>query len=178
MASNRAVAASLKILGRAFAGTVDEARIQVYAAALEDLTDAELATATTLVVKSHTGEFIPPPAVIRKAIAPAPTVIDVDPVLRAIEKLAVYNPNAGMVYPPVAKVRDALGDAAAYAYAAAGGPRIFADSDTTRDIARREFRLALTDAVVRRGSLHGLGADPERLLLAPPDPETAGVTSC
>ncbi len=37
MASERAIGAALKLLGRAFAGVVDEARIEVYTAALEDL---------------------------------------------------------------------------------------------------------------------------------------------
>ncbi|HTE46506.1 MAG TPA: hypothetical protein VK636_14740 [Gemmatimonadaceae bacterium] len=149
MATNRAVVASLAMLGRAFAGVVDEERVELYRAALEDLTDEQLATATALVVKSHTGEFIPPPAVVRKAIAPAATTIDAVGILRRIEKLAVYNPNVGMVYPRVDVVREQLGDATAYAYAAAGGPRVFSDNEVSRDIATREFQKALSDAANR-----------------------------
>jgi hypothetical protein len=152
MASERAIVAAFKILSRAFAGVVDKERVDVYCAALEDLSDTELATAVTHVVKTHTGEFIPPPAVIRKAVAPAPVAVDATAVIRKIEKLATYNPNVGMVYPRVEDVRTALGDAAAYAYAAAGGPRVFSDNETSRDIATREFQKAMADAANLPGS--------------------------
>jgi hypothetical protein len=149
MASERAVAAALKMLGRAFAGVVDVERVELYRAALDDLSDAELARATLLVIRSHTGEFIPPPAVLRKAVAPAPVAIDSAGIIRRIEKLATYNPNAGMIYPCVETVRGELGDATAYAYAAAGGPRLFSENDVGRDIATREFTRAMTEATSR-----------------------------
>lgn len=166
MASNRAVATALKILGRAFAGIVDEHRIEVYAAALEDLSDGELATATAIVVKTHLGEFIPPPAVIRKAVAPAVATVDGEGVLRQVAKLATYTPTQGMIYPRVDLVRERLGDVIAYAYAAAGGTRVFSDNDTTRDIATREFVKAMTDAVNRPGAdLPIIGAPGPRIAL-------------
>jgi hypothetical protein len=153
MASERAIGAALKLLGRAFAGVVDEARIEVYTAALEDLSDEELRTATTLVIRQHTREFIPPPAVLRKAIAPAPVAIDGAGIIRRIEKLATYNPNVGMIYPPTDTVREQLGDAAAYAYAAAGGPRLFSENETGRDIAVREFQRVMVEAASRPQAL-------------------------
>lgn len=149
MASERAIVAAFKILSRAFAGVVDKERVNVYCAALEDLSDAELATATAHVVKTHTGEFIPPPAVLRKAVAPAALVVDAAAVIRQIEKLATYSPHAGMIYPVLATVHSQLGEAAAYAYAAAGGTRVFSENETSRDIAVREFQKALTDAANR-----------------------------
>lgn len=152
MATSRAVAAALAVLGRAFAGVVDEERVDVYCAALEDLSDADLAIATAHVVKTHTGEFIPPPAVLRKAVAPAPIAVDSSAVLRRIENLAIYSPQAGMIYPRGDVVRDALGEAIAYAYAAAGGERVFSDNETTREIATREFQKALAEAVSRPGA--------------------------
>lgn len=159
MASKRAVATALKMLGRAFAGVVDEPRIEVYAAALEDLTDEELATAATLVIRNYTGEFIPPPAVIRKAIAPAPVAVDAPSIIRRIEKLMTYNPNMGMLPPPTETVRTQLGEQAAYAYAAAGGPRLFSDNETTREIAARDFQRAMAEAVGRpQAPLPVLGA--------------------
>jgi hypothetical protein len=151
------------MLGRAFAGVVDDAKIEVYHAALEDLSDAELATATAHVIKTYAREFIPPPAVLREAIAPAPTVVDGPSVLRKIEKLATYNPNCGMVYPRADVVRDKLGEPAAYAYVAAGGPRIFSDNETTRSIAEREFSKAITEAANRpNAALPMIGGDPPR----------------
>ena len=153
MASTRGVVASLKILGRAFAGTIDDARVEVYAAALEDLSDEQLATATARVVKTHTGEYIPPPAIIRRAAgADQPAVLDVASAVRRIEQLAIYNPAVGMIYPSVRVVREQLGDAVAYAYAAAGG-RLFSDDTTGQAIARREFQKAFEQAARTPGAV-------------------------
>lgn len=146
MASKPAIVAMFKLLTRAFAGTVDEARVEVYCAALDDLTDDEIRTATTRVIKTHLGEFIPPPAVLRKAVAPAPLAIDSGAIVRQIEKLAVYTPGGGMVYPPTCVVARELGSAVAYAYAAAGGSRLFSENETGRSIALREFERAMLDA--------------------------------
>jgi len=171
MASIKAVGVSLKVLGRAFAGTVDDARVSVYAAALEDLTDDQLAVATARVVKTHTGEFIPPPAVIRRAVgANQPTVVDVDSVVRAIGQLAKYNPASGMIYPSVAVVREALGEAVAYAYAAAGGTRMFVEDAIGEAIARREFQKALEQAATAPGAAFrvlGVSQPSTRLASAP-----------
>lgn len=149
MASSTAVSAALKMLARAFAGSVDVERIELYRAALEDLSDAELAAATTIVIKTHTGDFIPPPAVLRKAVAPAPIAVDAHALVRRIEKLATYNPNVGMIYPATSVVHEQLGEAIAYAYAAAGGPRLFSEDDTGREIATREFQRAMAEAASR-----------------------------
>lgn len=146
MASRQAVSTALKLLSRAFAGVVDATRVEVYGAALEDLTDEQIATATALVIRTHTGEFIPPPAVLRKAIAPATPAVDASAILRQIEKLAIYNANSGMIYPPVVVVRQELGEAIGYAYAAAGGPLLFAEDETGRSIAQRDFQRALREA--------------------------------
>lgn len=149
MATLEGTAAALKVLGRAFAGVVDKAKVDVYFAALEDLSDADLMHAVTVVVKTHTGEFIPPPAVLRKAVAPAAPVVDSAGLIRQIERLSHYSPAAGMSYPPVQVVYDRLGAQTAYAYAAAGGPRLFSENETTRDIAAREFAKACVEASTR-----------------------------
>jgi hypothetical protein len=153
MASSEAVLSALKMLSRAFAGVVDAERVELYRVALGDLTDEEIVTATTLVIRNHTGEFIPPPAVLRKAVAPAPVVVDAHALIRQIEKLATYSPAAGMICPPTSVVREQLGDATAYAYAAAGGARLFSENETGRDIAAREFQRAMTEAASRPAAL-------------------------
>src|SRR5689334_22121732 len=76
MASRGAVTAALKLLSRAFSGDVDPARAETYAAALEDLSDDELARATTIVIKTYLGAFIPPPAVIIDAVKPIRATVD------------------------------------------------------------------------------------------------------
>ena len=63
----RAVANSLKILSRAFAGVVDEEKVELYRVALDDLTDDELAASVVSLVRGHTGEWLPNPATIRRA---------------------------------------------------------------------------------------------------------------
>ena len=147
MATRDAVAAMFKVLSRAFAGTVDAPRFELYYVALDDIDDGALECATVFLVKTWTGAFIPPPAVIRNAAMPAPAAVDVSAVIRQIEKLSIYNPNTGMIRPPVATVRDRLGEVVAYAYAASGGDRLFADDDVTRSIAVREFQTEITAAV-------------------------------
>ncbi len=166
MASNDAVATALKMLGRAFAGVVDEAKIEVYHAALEDLNDEMVRHAAVVLIKTHPGEFIPTPAAIRTVaganIAP---VVDAGAVIRRIEKLAVYNPSVGMIYPHVQIVRDHLGDAIGAAYAAAGGARVFSENDTTRSIAEREFQSSLAESTASGVIPTIIGAAPARPLL-------------
>lgn len=159
MASKRAIGTALKMLGRAFAGVVDAARVDVYSAALDDLTDEQVALATTRVIRTHTGEFIPPPAILRKAVAPAPVAVDSMSIVRQIEKLAAYAPGGGMIAPPTSVVAQQLGPVVAYAYARAGGPRLFSENETGRDIALRDFERAIHDAANRpEAELPVLGA--------------------
>lgn len=144
MASDKAVLAGLTLLARAFAGEVDAARVQVYGAALEDLTDQEIAAAVAAIVKTHTGEFIPPPAVIRRAVLGDETPkLDVDRIIHEIMDLGEYNPNCGTLPPSVRTVREKMGEAIADAYADVGGSRLGAHDAKTRDIAAQEFRRAL-----------------------------------
>jgi hypothetical protein len=151
MASRRAVATALKLLARAFAGEVDEARIDVYFAALDDVGDEQLAAAVTLVIKESTERFIPPPGLIRKAVSPTPAV-DSAALIRRIAKLGQYSPHVGWIYPSVARVRDQLGDRIAYAYAAAGQERLYSENATTVDIAKRDFEQAFKESLLHAGS--------------------------
>lgn len=171
MASAKAVNASLKMLSRVFAGVVDDAKVEVYAAALESLTDAQLAAATTIVIKSHTGEFIPPPAVLIKAVAPVAVAVDASSIIRKIEKLGTYSPHVGMIYPSVDRVRDELGETIAYAYASAGRDRVFSEDQTSRDIATREFSKAIGEAAARPiAALPIIGSEPSKPRLVRGDP--------
>lgn len=155
MASLDAVGACLKMFARAYTGGVfDDGRVEVYAAALEDLTDEQLANATVRVIKSHERDFIPPAAVILAAARAERSAVDVGAVLNEIHRLAIYNPASGMIYPSVRAVRESLGDAVANAYADAGGTLVFSGpEDVGGQIARREFRQALNDAAVRGAPL-------------------------
>jgi len=147
MASRKAVMASLVILGRAFAGKVDGDKAEVYAGALEDVTDAELAKVTVALVKTHEGEFIPSPATIRRAVlGDERPKLDVDRIIREIDRMGGHSPAGGWCNASVAHVRELAGNAIADAYAEVGGSRLFADDARTRDIAAAEFRRALASA--------------------------------
>jgi len=161
MASRRAVSAALKMLALTFAGDVSGERVDLYAAALEDVTDGALAAATLQLVKTHKGEWIPVPAVIREA-AGVDALPDIDALIRRIDRLGEPNPGYGWLSPDVETVRMAMGDAVADAYADVGAERLFADQATTRDIARHDFRRALALAARRAPLLIG-GATPKRI---------------
>jgi hypothetical protein len=169
MATKRAVAVALALLNEAFSGNVTDARVDVYTAALDDLSDDDIARATALVIRSHTGEFIPPPAVIRAALGaakPLAPAVDAEHALDVIAKDGVYRPGAWMIYPSVDAVRAQHGDAIAYAYAAGGGaPRVFSDNETTRSIARREFQLAYGAAITSRDPIRIANGEGDAALL-------------
>lgn len=143
MASEKAVLTALTILGRAFAGEVSPERVDLYHAALDDVTDAELALVTAALVKSHAGEFIPTPATIRAAVPrlQAPT-LDVDRIIRELDRMGSYSPG-GWCPPSVEKVRRLAGTPIADAFADVGPSRLLAEDPKSRDIAAQEFRRAL-----------------------------------
>jgi hypothetical protein len=146
MASERAVRAALTMLGRVFAGSVGPERIEAYCAALEDIEDAELVEACGVLMRTHAGEFIPVPAVIRKVARGDETPkLDLDRIVRELDRMGGYSPAGGWAAPRVDKVRALAGNAIADAYAEIGG-RLFADDQRTRDIAAQEFRKALVSA--------------------------------
>jgi len=154
MATRRAVLASLTLFALTFAGDVSPARIDLYVAALDDVTDEQLGAATVRLVKTHRGEWIPVPAVIREAAgANALPAIDAGRLLREIDRLGEHNPATGWQSPSVEVVRQIKGDAVADAYAAAGGPeRLFEGGATTREIAAREFAQEMAAQVKTRGA--------------------------
>jgi hypothetical protein len=149
MASKHAVAAALGLLSRVFGGAIDEVKVTVYYDAWDDLDDAQLERAVRLYLKTSNDRFIPPPGVIRAMIAPAVPVVDPSRLLARISRLGHYNPSVGWIYPSADKVREELGEPAAYAYLAGGGPRVFSDNETTHDIALREFGKAMIEAAKR-----------------------------
>ena len=148
--------ATLTMLAREYAGTVTEEKADIWLAALEDVPDAALPAAVTQVIKTHTGGFIPPVALIREAAgANTKPRIDVEYILRRIGRLSGYNPTIGTTPPRVEEVRRELGDEVADAYGAVGGgARLLGGSDpTTREIAARDFGKELEGIVRERGGV-------------------------
>lgn len=150
MASRPMVAKTLGALSEAFGGDVSDKKLSVYCEALSDLSDEQLVTALRTVLRTWDGKFIPPPAALRNAIGANVAQLDAEPIIERIYALREYSPT-GIRWPSTPAVRDACGELVAIAYADAGGARIFADSDITRDIARREFSAALQSAMEARG---------------------------
>jgi hypothetical protein len=91
-------------------------------------------------------------------------LVDVDYVLRRIHELGEYNAQVGWVLPSLARVRESFGPQVAEAYALAGAGRCYADTDTTRDIARREFGKALEAAQAKTPNQPLLGSVRQPLL--------------
>jgi hypothetical protein len=110
-----------------------------------------------------------PPAAAFLAAAKRATLshLDAEAVLRRIEQLSTYTPSAGMIAPNVGTVREALGDLAADAYGSSGGARLFADNETTRAIARRDFQKELNEGAAAASveAVAQLCAPPPRLAL-------------
>ena len=169
MASRKAVRAALKLLALNFAGDVTPERTQLWAAALEDVSDEQLARAVPEVIRTHRGEFIPPVAIVRDAAGAndAPPA-DTAAVIRRIDRLGAYGPQSGWQAPSVETVGAEMGGEAAEAYAAVGGgSRLLSDNPTTREIAERDFAKELRVAI-ERARHHGLpalgGGEPLRAL--------------
>lgn len=154
MASERAVAAMMRMFSRNFAGEVTKERCILYHAALQDVGDEELEAATKKIIQEHRGEFIPPVAVIRDSIGANArgSSIDATATMSAISGLGEYHVESGRWrYPSTRRVAEKLGDAIAEAYGEAGGPLLFATSEVTREIAQRDFVRALSRASQRVG---------------------------
>lgn len=162
MASRKVVLAALTLLSRAFAGEVSEERVDVYEAAWDDVTDQDLLAATTRVIKTHRGEFIPPPAIVRDAACPP---LDPARTIAAVVELGYNGPN-GFAGPAVFRVRDVLGDAIADAYASADPDRLFSENEAIRGAARREFAHGLEMGVQR----YGYATLPPSAFALPPGP--------
>lgn len=145
MASPKALGVAMKLLGRVFAGDITAEKMTTYAAALDDLSDAQVLASVDVLIKTHAGQFLPVPAQIREACgANDRTPIDTDAIIRRIDRLGGYNPQTGWSAPRVETARKELGDAIADAYGSVGGgSRLFCDDETGRTIAERDFMLAL-----------------------------------
>lgn len=161
MASTKAIYASLKMLSHNFAGDVTREKVELWEAALSEVTDEQLAAAVPVVIATYTGSFLPPVAVIREAAgANRRPTMDFEEAQKRISDLGYYNPNAGWVYPKVFQVREKLGEVIAAAYLEAGGEQIFSENETSRSIALRVFREKLSSEAKQLG-----------LLALPPAPE-------
>lgn len=172
MASVMAVSAALKLLARVFAGEVTPEKAQLYAAALGDVSDEQVAASVAVLIKTHVGQFLPVPAQIREACgANDHPPIDTAGVICSIERLGApqfvdgFSEQTGWSAPRVERVRAELGDAVADAYGAVGGgSRLFCDDETGRTIAERDFMLALRSetAAEERRALPS-GRKPQRI---------------
>jgi hypothetical protein len=127
-----------------------------------DVADGPFLGACTALAVEQGRTFFPTPGELMALAAPAP-VVDVNGLLTQIHDLGEYGP-VGWRYPSMLSIRAALGDAVGNAYLEAGGARVFADNETTRDIARREFGKALAASAKRPANpLLTAGAAPRRL---------------
>ena len=145
MATRKAIRTALKLLSVNFAGGVSDERTQLWAIALEDVSDEQLARAVPEVIRTHRGEFIPPIAVIRDAAgANLEGAVDAEGLLRQIAATGSHSATAGFCGPSAQRVVQGFGAAIGEAYAMAGGGScLFANEETTRAIASRDFRKAL-----------------------------------
>jgi hypothetical protein len=138
--------------------------------AFVDIPDADLSAAVMLVAKQPGRTFFPTPgeifAVLTEKIAPPPT----EELLRSIQQLGFYTPQHGWINPRVDAVRECFGDAIASAYGYVGPGRLYSDNDTTREIARRDFGLALLDAMDTPAAWRQLRSDTQHKL--PPSHES------
>jgi hypothetical protein len=145
MASNAAIAGALALLHELYpTREIGPNTAPAWALVFADWDDETLTACVKRAAATPGRTFFPTPGEIA-AFRPVP-MVDGPAILRRISALGTYNPN-GWLYPRIETVRDAMGDAVASAYAAAGVERCFADDDSiTQDIARRAFATELTSA--------------------------------
>jgi hypothetical protein len=150
MASREAVANILAGLGEMYRRRVTQLMAQLYHGALADLEDETLVHAAS--VCARTCKFFPTVAELRDAVgANEHGRVDAEPIIAAIRSLGEYSPT-GMRWPPVVTVRRQLGEVVAEVYGRSGASQLFADNETTREIARREFRTTLEKVARERGT--------------------------
>lgn len=164
MASPRTIATILAFLHELYpTREIGEATNEAWHIAFADWDDETLTVCARNAAATPGRSFFPTPGEIA-AFRPAPA-IDTAALLRRISAIGTYNPN-GWIYPRIEAVRDALGDAVADAYAAAGAERCFAeDESVTQDIARRAFGKEL-DAAQKLAPTRPLLAAPKQQQLA------------
>jgi hypothetical protein len=132
------------IADRTKAPLADGTNALYYVTLSRDLSTAEFEAAAQKVFEEYDDFGFPPPHVFLGYAKPAP-VFDTAALARQIERLSVYSPQSNMIPPPAGTVREHFGNVVADAYATVSGARLFANDDTTRAIAQREFGVALTE---------------------------------
>ena len=165
MASDIAVSAALAFLHELFpTREIGPNTLDAFAAAWKGLDDDELRESVLKAAQEPGRAYFPSPGEIIAHRRCAK--VDAGKVLRQISAMGSRNPN-GWIYPSVERVRLALGDEIADAYAAAGTERCFAaDGSVMQDMARRTFAAELTaaDKNVPATGLLGATAAPRALL--------------
>ena len=143
MLSYALVARSLAALLELFPSRdVTKATAAAYQHALADLSDDEFTVAVDAIARESGRRFFPTAGELR-AVLPTPPPVDIDALLKTIERLGSHNVHTGWCWPSIARVREALGDAVAAAYAEVGPGALSAHDEVTHDIARRTFTRAL-----------------------------------
>lgn len=147
MASNKAVAAMLGAFAESFpTREVTGKTAKVWMQIVAPLTDEQIGRATMRLCRDPDRRFFPTPGEVFGAVADEMRPIDTLEIIHKIERMGSYSPNLGWIYPTAEQVREVLGDAIADAYIIGGKDRVFSNSETTRDIARREMGAAVTRA--------------------------------
>jgi hypothetical protein len=146
MASPRAIAAVLAYLHELYpTREIGVATSDAWALTFADWDDETLTACARSAAATPGRVFFPTPGEIAEQRAGVAPVVNGAAILRQIEKLSAYSPQAGLIAPPVVKVREEFGALAADAYARAGAHRCFSNDETTRSIAQREFQKALEE---------------------------------
>lgn len=127
--------------------------------------DAFLSACRTL-ARQRGRVFFPTPGEITALLAPR-VAIDMDRLLEAIANQGQHTPT-GFLFPRIERVRLVFGDEIGSAYAFAGAAKLYSENETSRDIARREFREYLDTASGPDITPWLVGNKLERLL-PPPD---------
>jgi hypothetical protein len=144
MASKAAVATVLAYLHELYPSRdVSSVTADAWALTFAAWSDEDLTRAAQQAAATPGRTFFPTPGEIAECRPTTTPVVDAPKILRQIEKLSAYTPQAGTIAPHVQQVRDALGNAVADAYAAAGAQRCFADDATARSIAAHTFQKTL-----------------------------------
>lgn len=136
---------------------ITEATGDAWLTTFADADDAVMLAAAKQCGREPERKFFPTPGEIF-AYFPKDETPDISAheVLRQIELLGAYD--NGWHWPRIERVRDVLGSAVAEAYGDVGSPRLNSESPTTREIAERDFAVALKGARAderRRGTLPG-----------------------
>ncbi len=139
MANTAAIKLGLRVLHEAFpTREITKQTGAVFHELFRDTPDEDFLAACRTLATQRGRTFFPSPGEIAAMLTPR-AAVDLDRLLEAISDQGQRS-YSGFIYPRIERVRLVFGDAIASAYAFAGASRLWSNSETSRDIARREFR--------------------------------------